>query len=442
MDDIPATPNCQERDSKNNEISRKNNLELDSEHSVNTTTPDDSAVSPAPEGGVRAWLVAAGGAAIFFSTLGLSNSFGTFEEYYLSHQLTSESPSKVSWIGSLALFLQFSAGVVAGPAFDVFGSKAIHPFALLYVFSIMMLSLCKSYWHFMLVQGVLMSVCMGMLQIPAFAAVSQYFEKHRAAALGLVVSGSSIGGVVIPTALSKMLNDSSLGFGWSLRVIGFVALPLMLFASVAIKERLPPRKKASWITSDFRQRQFLVLVASLFFMFVGMLTPFFYLPSYAVSKGMSPSLAGYLLAIINAASTFGRIIPGVLADKYGRFNIFSLGGLSTGVITFCMANVVTQAGFITYSVFLGFASGSIISGGSAAFSLCQPDSRKLGTTMGIGMALAGIGSLVGPPINGAIVNAYGGYFEVSMFSGAMCLFGGLLALLAKCFTESGILGRT
>lgn len=86
-------------------------------------SPNTPTFEPAPEGGVRAWLVAGGAAAIFFSTLGFSNSFGTFEQYYLTHQLQSESASKVSWIGSLMTFLQFLTGMVGGPMFDRFGAK-------------------------------------------------------------------------------------------------------------------------------------------------------------------------------------------------------------------------------------------------------------------------------------------------------------------------------
>jgi hypothetical protein len=78
---------------------------------------------PAPEGGTRAWLVAGGGAAIFFCTLGFSNTFGTFEQYYLTHQLQSQSASQISWIGSLSAFLQFFAGMVGGPLFDRFGAR-------------------------------------------------------------------------------------------------------------------------------------------------------------------------------------------------------------------------------------------------------------------------------------------------------------------------------
>lgn len=304
----------------------------------------------------------------------------------------------------------------------------------------MILSLCNSYWQIMLVQGVLMGSIMGFLQFPAFAAVSQYFDKKRAAALGIVVSGSSIGGIVIPIALSKMLNSSTVGFGWSVRTIGFLILPFMLFACLTIKARLPSRSTAFWIPAAYKEVKFIILIVSLFFMFVGMFTPLFFLPTYAVSRGMDPTLAGYLLAITNASSTFGRVIPGVLADKYGRLNIFSLGGVTTGIVIFCMNSAATDAALIVYAVVFGFVSGTIISGASAAFSLCPKDPRDIGTYMGMGMSISSLGGLIGPPVNGAFVDRYGSFFEVSMFSGSMCLFGGLVALISKHFTAEGLLG--
>ncbi|KAF4633623.1 hypothetical protein G7Y89_g4496 [Cudoniella acicularis] len=395
----------------------------------------------APDGGARAWLVAAGSSAIFFCCLGFSNAFGAFEEYYLIHQFREESANTIAWIGSLSGFLQFAAGMIGGPLFDRFGAKVIRPAAVIYIFAVMMLSLCNKYWQVVLVQGILMGITAGFLQIPAFAAVSQYFDKKRGAALGVVVSGSSIGGIIIPIALSKMLNNSSLGFGWSVRVIGFLITPFMFFACATIKARLPSRTTNFWIPAAYKEPKFVLLILSLFFIFIGMLTPLFFIPTYAVTRGMDPTLAGYLLAIVNASSTFGRIIPGVLADKFGRLNIFTLGALVTGIVIFCMNMATANAGLIVYSIVIGFVSGTIISGASAAFSVCPKDPRDIGTYMGMGMSISGLGALVGPPVNGAFVERYGGFFEVSMFSGAMCLFGGCIALLTKVATPQGILGR-
>ncbi|KEF58394.1 uncharacterized protein A1O9_06320 [Exophiala aquamarina CBS 119918] len=395
----------------------------------------------APDGGRRAWLVAAGAAFITFASLGYSNSVGVFQEYYLSHQLKGQSPDDVAWIGSVAAFLQFTVGAVAGPMFDRYGAWIIRPAAVLLIFSVMMTSLCENYWQFMLAQGVLNGLVIGLLLIPAMAAVSQYFDKRRAAALGLTVSGSSVGGVVFPIALSKMLNGSTLGFGWSVRIAGFLMVPCLAFSCLTVQARRPPRKTKFFIGEAFKKATYLLLVLSCFFVFLGMFTPIFYLAVYAVQKGMDATLASYLLAILNGASTFGRIIPGILADKFGRLNIFGLGGVITGIIILCWTTAESTAGLVVYAVFFGFWSGTIISGAAAAFSVCVEDTRDLGTYMGMGLGVGAIAILIGPPINGALVERYGGFLQVSIFSGVTCIAGGFTALASKFATPQGVFGN-
>ncbi|KAH0848285.1 putative MFS monocarboxylate transporter [Fonsecaea pedrosoi] len=406
--------------------------------SGDSTKPD---FDPPPDGGLRAWLVTVGAACITFSALGFTNAFGVFEEYYLSHQLTEKSPDDIAWIGSIAAFLQFAVGAVAGPVFDRYGIWILRPAIVTFVFALMMVSICKEYWQFMLAQGILLGLALGFLTFPPLGALSQYFDKKRGAAFGLAISGSSIGGIVFPIALSKMLNNSSLGFGWSVRIMAFVLLPLMAFACIFVKPRLPPRTTTFFIWKAFQEANFVLLIAALFFIFMGMWMPLFYLPSYAVSQGMDPTLASYLLAILNGASTFGRIVPGILADKLGRLNVFAAGALSTGVLIFCLTKADTTAGLVVYAVFVGFASGTIISGATAAFTLCTGSPQEAGTYMGQGLAIGSLASLIGPPVNGALVKHYGGYWEASIFSGVMCLIGGFIAFASKAATSKGILGK-
>jgi hypothetical protein len=90
-------------------------------HSTNESTSIE-ALPDAPDGGLKAWLAAAGGSCIFFAALGFANAFGVFEEYYLSHQLIGKSADDVAWIGSLAACLQFAAGALGGPLFDRYGA--------------------------------------------------------------------------------------------------------------------------------------------------------------------------------------------------------------------------------------------------------------------------------------------------------------------------------
>jgi len=414
----------------------------DTDPEANPVSDDITKFGPAPDGGLQAWLVAVGGAFTSFACLGFSNSFGVFQEYYTTHQLSHYPPDKIAWIGSLSIFIQFAGGALAGPLFDRFGAAlVIRPAAVFYIVAMMLTSLCTEYWHFMLCQGVLMGMAMSVLQFPAFAAVSQFFDKNRAAAMGVVISGSSIGGIVFPIALSKMLNDSDIGFGWSVRIMGFAVTPLMGFACFAIRARLPPRKTDFFIPAAFKDQRYVLLVGALFFSFLGVMTPLFFLPTYAVARGVDSALASYLLAILNGASTLGRVIPGILADKYGRLNVFGLGGLATGMIVFCMNSATTTAGLVVYAVAIGFSSGTIISGASTAFSICTDDARNVGTYLGMGMAVGSIAALIGPPVNGALVERYGDFLQVSIFSGVMCIVGGTLALASKAATKEGLWGR-
>jgi hypothetical protein len=82
----------------------------------------DPSLDRAPDGGLRAWLVAIGTACTFFAALGFSNAFGVFQQYYITHQLRDQSPDKVAWIGSISAFLQFAASAIGGPLFDRYGA--------------------------------------------------------------------------------------------------------------------------------------------------------------------------------------------------------------------------------------------------------------------------------------------------------------------------------
>ncbi|KAK5655127.1 hypothetical protein OQA88_6026 [Cercophora sp. LCS_1] len=392
-----------------------------------------------PEGGTQAWLCAAGTAGILFCTLGYSNSFGVFQAYYHEHQLKDHSPDDISWIGSMQVFLVFALGVIGGPIFDRYGAWVIRPAAVVYVGSIMATASCTSYWHFMLAQGILSGASNSLLMFPSMAATPQYFRKKRGAAMGLAIAGSSLGAIIFPIVLSQLLDK--IGFEWAVRTCGFVMMPILTFSAVTVRARLPPRESQFFLWSAFRDPRYVVLIAAVFFLFMGMFVPLFYLPTYGIFRGMDPTQAFYLVAIFNASSIPGRIIPGILGDKFGAINSLAGAGLLTAIVIFCWTTAVSNAGIYAYAVGFGVTSGAIISAGSVVFTHCARSPSDIGTYMGMGIAIAAIAVLIGPPINGALLHRYEGFGELSAFSGAMCTLGTGLAVLAKRYTAEGTLGK-
>ncbi|KUJ18471.1 MFS general substrate transporter [Mollisia scopiformis] len=401
-----------------------------------------------PEGGLRAWSVAIGAGGVLFSTFGYANALtyklietSVYQEYYATHQLSHESPSAISWIGSLQIFFLFGGNCFGGPLFDRFGAKVIWPSAMAYVLSVMMTSLCKKYYQFMLAQGVLGGISMGLTMAPAMAATGQYFNKKRGAAIGIAVAGSSLGGVIFPIALSKLVHNQSIGFGWSIRILGFMMFALLGPACIAIRARLPPRTASFFLPSAFKEITYISLLVASFLMIMGVFMPFFYLPSFAVSKGMSTQLASYIVSILNGASFFGRVIPGVLGDKLGRLNALAAAAFASGILILCMQAISSNAGIIVFSALYGFCSGAIVSGFSTCLAQIPKDPRNIGTYMGMGMAVISVAALISPPIDGAIAKQYGGYNQVAIFSGVLVLAGAVATLWVKSTTERGILGK-
>ncbi|KAF7167940.1 hypothetical protein CNMCM6106_003289 [Aspergillus hiratsukae] len=320
-----------------------------------------------PEGGWRAWSVAIGNAGIMFCTLGHVNTWGVYQAYYEANQLRGHSPSAIAWIGSLQAFSIFAAGLVGGPLFDRYGAKVIMPSAIVYLFSIFMTSLCKEYWQFMLAQGVLGGLANGFTMAPSMAATPQYFKEKRGAAMGIAIAGSSLGGVILPIAANRFLTRTNLGFGWSIRIIGFIIMGVLIPSCLPIKARLPPRKSNFFLPSAFKEPVYTLLVACMFFLFLSMFPLLFLIPSYALSQGMSTSLAFYTQSILNAASFPGRVIPAFLSDKLGKQNVLAAAALSSGILALCWQRVQGNAGILVFAAVYGFCSGAIISGTSWCF---------------------------------------------------------------------------
>jgi MFS family permease len=374
--------------------------------------PPGMAPADFPDGGLKAWTVVFGGWCGLFCTFGMINCIGVFNTYYIENSLSSYSSSTVSWITSTQVFFMTGLGVVFGRLFDSYGPRwLLIGGTLVYVFGLMMTSLSTQYYQIFLAQAVTSAIGASAVFTGCMNSVVSWFSRRRATAFGIMVSGSSMGGVILPIMVNHVIDQS--GFPWAMRAVAFTILFLCTLACLTVRSRLPPRPKPLVISeyySGFKEPAFALTLLANFLFFIGMFLPFNFIILQAKQQGMSPSLVPYLLPIINAVSVVGRIAPGMVADKIGRYNVMIFITLLSAVVTLGLwIPGKSNGAIIAYAVLFGFSSGGYI--GIAPTLVAQiSDIRQIGVRTGTAFACQSIGALIGSPIAGAIVQSQGGKF--------------------------------
>ncbi|KAH6847428.1 major facilitator superfamily domain-containing protein [Chaetomium sp. MPI-CAGE-AT-0009] len=396
-----------------------------------TLHPSAATTIDFPEGGLTGWLVVLGSFCAMLSLFGLINSAAVFESYFSTHQLAHKTASEIGWIFSLYLFIVFFVGIQVGPFFDRFGARV--PVAV-----------GGQYYQIILTYSVLGGLGGAMLNSPAYGAIAHFFNARRGLATGIASTAGGVGGVVFPVLLRELLPN--VGFGWSCRILAFIMLGLAIPSNLFIKTRLPPargpdgRPKVQSVWPDFtvfKDARFAFASIGIFFMEWGLFIPLTYIVSYAAANGQDATESYLLLSYLNAGSVLGRVLPGFLADRLGRFNVIIV------TITLCVITVLalwlpagtSEAVLIVYAVLFGFASGSNL--GLVPVCLGQLcDHRQYGRLYSTAMMVASFGTLSSVPIGGAILDS--GSSEDSWRN--LIIFAGVSYIVALgCYTTARVL---
>lgn len=406
-----------------------------------------------PDGGKAAYLALLGCFLSLFATLGTTNANGVIENYIQRQILPHQLPLSISWIFACFNYASFACVLVLSPLYDQVGARPIFTASAVLFAAGMM---CFSVSH-LLYQFILSYLLTGLGVLCSFSAsvntISHWFDKKRGTAMGLMYTGSSIGGILFPIVLNKLFDR--IGFGWSIRVIGFLGFGLSLLSVVFADDR---RKELGLAETNLnplmvaiKRINLRVLKDPMFLMFfaagLGNSSPMFislnYMVSYATTNGWDASLAFYLPVAFNAASFFGRILGGILSDRYGRFNYFLMVNLvnCVGVLVCWLPPVVghSHPGLFIYSAFAGFASGSYFQSLPtclAQISSVETFSWKYGT---FSLLLSSI-NFANLPIGGAIIGTkHGGegYDRLVILSACYAVMGLIFTCLCR-YRLSGI----
>ena len=68
---------------------------------------------------------------------------------------------------------------------------------------------------------------------PALSCIATWFNKKRGIANGILVTGSSLGGVIFPIMANRLIT--TVGYGWTMRACAFLILFLLIIAVLTVR---------------------------------------------------------------------------------------------------------------------------------------------------------------------------------------------------------------
>ncbi|OTA64667.1 putative MFS monocarboxylate transporter [Hypoxylon sp. EC38] len=385
----------------------------DGERKVPSAEVSDSSIPGAQERPIpshlssKQWLQILSTFIVFFNTWGFLLTSGVFQSYYELSLISDYSSSDISWISTACAFFLLASGLVTGPLYD-FGlyKPLLFGGSCLQVFGLMMLSLSTKYYQLFLCQAICVGFGAGMAFTPSVAAAAACLPDPamRARAMGLMASGSSIGGIIYPIMFRYLVSE--IGFPWTVRSIAFVVLALYLLSFSVLKNPIQRQSTVRRIfdLSAFRDVPFMMLSIASLLSSIAFYIPLLYLPLFTEVRipSIDPSLTLNLLPILNGASVVGRLLAGFIAAIFGPTETILVCLVLGSVILFSWIAVTTVAGTIVWTVFWGMISGILVTLPGAFIPLFCPSLAVLGTRSGMYWSWIGLGMLIGSPIGGAL----------------------------------------
>lgn len=400
--------------------------------------------APARRGGVYyGWVVVAATHVVLLLGFGAAYSFTTFFEALQTEFAASRG--SVSFVFSLAGFLYFSLGAVAGPLADRFGARWVVTFGILAVAAGLLLgSRAETVYHVYLAYGLGVGIGIGFAYTPSVGAVQRWFNRRRGMASGFAVSGIGLGTLCVPPIAALLINATDwrtayVVLGLAVLIAGGVAAYLIhgyphdrgLAPDGVPLDQAPgdqgtPAPAHHTTGASVRQavlsRPFIQLYVALFMVSVGLFIPFVHLVPYAQDAGLGVEVGVYLLALVGIGSTLGRFMLGGIADRFGRRQSMAVAFAGTGAM--CLFWLASDS-IVTLSIF-AFVFGTCYGWFVALAPAVVADYfgyRNVSGLIGLLYSSVAVGTLIGPWLAGVAFDVFGSY-TVPIVIGAVTALGG------------------
>lgn len=410
-------------------------------------TDNNSFQTPAPKPRLYyGYIVVAASFIIMVLAQGLYIVFGIFFNPLLEE--FDWSRAVISGAYSLSSIIQGVLGIAMGGLVDRFGARSV--VAVCGVFmgaGYLLMSQVNTVWQLYLFYGVIVGIGMSGLWVPLLSPISRWFVDRRSMMTGIVMSGMTIGGVVAPLVVSRLI----VACDWrqTFLIIGGVSLfVIVVFAQFLRRDRgrlAPssrgtakdaPTKSSPAVTGyDLKEAaqtfQFWLCLAILFCFGYAILAIAVHLVPHIAGLGISEVSAAGVLAVNGGVGIIGNIfVGGVIGDRIGNRKVLLIGfALAIASLVWLLPSRDLWQ-FHLFAVVLGIAAGSIGTSESPLvarlFGL-----KNHGLFYGIFVLGFTVGGAAGPFMTGYVYDLTGSYHNAFLTCIAFMVTGFILSVFLR-----------
>ena len=363
------------------------------------------------------WTIVAVGALMTCVALGAMFSLAVFLDPLTKD--TGWSHAGVSAAMTLN-FLVMGAGAFAwGAISDRFGTRIVVIIgAVLLGLALVLASRTTTLLQFQLTYGVLVGLAASTFFAPMIALTTAWFDTQRSLAVSLVSAGMGVAPMTISPFARWLITE----YDWRTAMldIGILAWVLLIPAAFLVRQRPPATPTAEGaavvgtggginsVGEALRSPQFIVLGLTFLMCCAAHSGPIFHMVSYAMACGIAPMAAVTIYSVEGLAGLGGRLLLGVLGDRYGAKRIVIVG-LVTQAVAIGIYPFVSELGeFYALAVVFGTAYGGVM----PLYAVLARDyfsQSIMGTVFGAATMLSSIGMSLGPLAGGWVYDRFGGY---------------------------------
>jgi len=390
------------------------------------------------------WVIVAAGALMTCVAFGAVFSLAVFLQPM--SEATGWSHAGISAAMTLVFLAMGAGGFAWGTLSDRIGARpVVLAGSVLLAGGLALASRASSLLEFQLTYGLLVGFATGSFFPPFIAVVSNWFDRQRALAVSITTMGVGVAPMTVAPFASWLLQTHD----WRSAQMTIATLAAFALVPAALLVRQPPALLAGAsapapgadggremsLGDALRSLPFIVLGLAYFACCAMHSGPIFHTISYAIFCGVPATLAVSIYSLEGLAGLGGRVLFGLLGDRYGAKRVLVAGlfvqALAAGAFVFASR----LADFYATSFVFGLAYGGVMPL-YAVIARGYFGPHIMGGVIGAASLVASLGMALGPLAGGWIFDVYGTYTWLYVGSFALGLGAVAIALAFPPFPSA------